>query len=87
MSDDMRERPVYIPFLLILVIFFSAPARADSGKELFEKECTGCHACFKNCPVKAISGTAKAVHHIDQKICIKCGMCYEVCKFNAIFKG
>lgn len=52
-----------------------------------EKECTGCHACFKNCPVKAISGTAKAVHHIDQKICIKCGMCYEVCKFNAIFKG
>ncbi len=52
-----------------------------------EKECTGCHACFRNCPVKAISGTAKAVHHIDQKICIKCGMCYEVCKFNAIFKG
>ena len=43
MSDDMRERPVYIPFLLILVIFFSAPARADSGKELFEKECAGCH--------------------------------------------
>lgn len=52
-----------------------------------EKACTGCHVCFKNCPVKAISGTAKAVHHIDQKICIKCGMCYEVCKFNAIFKG
>ncbi|MBM2833609.1 MAG: nuoF 3 [Candidatus Brocadiaceae bacterium] len=52
-----------------------------------EKDCTGCHACFKNCPVKAISGTAKAVHHIDQKICIKCGMCYEVCKFHAIFKG
>jgi len=43
MSDDMRERPVCIPFLLILVIFFSAPARADSGKELFEKECAGCH--------------------------------------------
>jgi mono/diheme cytochrome c family protein len=43
MSDDMRERPVYFPFLLILVIFLSTPARADSGKELFEKECAGCH--------------------------------------------
>ena len=43
MSDDMRKRPGCFPFLLILVIFFSAPARADSGKELFEKECTGCH--------------------------------------------
>ena len=43
MSDDMRERPGYFPLLLILVIFFSAPAWADSGKELFEKECSGCH--------------------------------------------
>jgi len=39
----MRERPVYFPLLLILVIFFSAPAWADSGRELFEKECAGCH--------------------------------------------
>jgi mono/diheme cytochrome c family protein len=43
MSDDMRKRPGYFPLLLILVIFLSAPARADSGKELFEKECAGCH--------------------------------------------
>ncbi len=43
MSDDMRKRPDYILLLLILVIFFSAPAWADSGKELFEKECAGCH--------------------------------------------
>ncbi|HLN91899.1 MAG TPA: c-type cytochrome [Patescibacteria group bacterium] len=39
----MRERPGYFRLLLILVIFFSAPAWADSGKELFEKECSGCH--------------------------------------------
>jgi len=43
MSDDLRGRPGCIPILLILVIFFSVPARADSGKELFEKECAGCH--------------------------------------------
>ena len=39
----MRERPGYIPLLLILVMFFPAPAWADSGKEKFEKECSGCH--------------------------------------------
>jgi mono/diheme cytochrome c family protein len=43
MSDDMRERPVCYPLLLILAIFLSAPAWADSGEELFEKECAGCH--------------------------------------------
>jgi NADH-quinone oxidoreductase subunit F len=66
--------------------------RAGVCKELIdfsviEKACTGCHLCYKNCPVNAISGTPKEKHHIDQKICIKCGMCYEVCKYHAIFKG
>ncbi len=66
--------------------------RAGVCKELInfsviEKACTGCHLCYKNCPVDAISGTPKEKHLIDQKICIKCGMCYEVCKFHAIFKG
>jgi NADH-quinone oxidoreductase subunit F len=66
--------------------------RAGVCKELIdfsviEKACTGCHLCYKNCPVNAISGTPKEKHRIDQKICIKCGMCYEVCKYHAIFKG
>jgi mono/diheme cytochrome c family protein len=39
----MSDRPGPFPLLLILVILFSAPAWADSGKELFEKECSGCH--------------------------------------------
>ena len=39
----MRARPGSFALLLILVIFFSAPAWPDSGKELFEKECAGCH--------------------------------------------
>ena len=39
----MRERPGRFPLLLILVIFFAGPAWADTGKELFEKECSGCH--------------------------------------------
>ena len=43
MSDAVRERPVYIPLLLILSIFLFSPAWADSGKEFFEKECSSCH--------------------------------------------
>ena len=39
----MKDRPGYFPLLFLLVIFFSAPAWADSGRELFEKECSGCH--------------------------------------------
>lgn len=43
MSDAVRERPGSIPLLLVLSIFLVSPAWADSGKEFFEKECSGCH--------------------------------------------
>ena len=46
--------------------------------------CTGCHVCAVNCPVNAISGNVKEMHSIDPDVCIKCGICYEVCKFNAV---
>lgn len=54
--------------------------------EILADKCTGCHICFKACPVSAISGTPKELHKIDQDLCIKCGMCLDKCpvKFNAI---
>jgi len=48
--------------------------------------CKGCTLCTKKCPVNAISGSVKNVHIIDKAKCIKCGVCIESCKFNAIIK-
>jgi NADH-quinone oxidoreductase subunit F len=46
--------------------------------------CTGCLACVRECPVGAISGVKKEAQEIDQEICIKCGLCYETCQFDAV---
>ena len=49
-----------------------------------EDKCRGCTLCSRNCPVKAISGETKKPHTIDTSICIKCGKCKSVCKFDAV---
>jgi len=48
--------------------------------------CVGCTLCARSCPVNCISGERKARHLIDQSRCIKCGVCYNSCKFHAIEK-
>jgi NADP-reducing hydrogenase subunit HndC len=44
----------------------------------------GCDRCRKECPSDAIIGEPKQAHRIIQDKCIKCGACYDVCKFNSI---
>ncbi|HXF04538.1 MAG TPA: NADH-quinone oxidoreductase subunit NuoF [Blastocatellia bacterium] len=48
------------------------------------EKCTGCLACIPSCPAGAIAGELKQPHVIDQGKCIKCGICSEVCTFDAI---
>jgi NADH-quinone oxidoreductase subunit F len=46
--------------------------------------CTGCHVCARICPTQAATGEKKQVHTINQETCIKCGACFESCKFDAV---
>jgi len=53
---------------------------------ILPEKCTGCTLCAKNCPVDAIEGEPKGIHVIDNSKCVKCGKCYTVCKFDAVYK-
>jgi len=46
--------------------------------------CTGCTLCAKKCPQECISGERKQTHIIDETKCIRCGVCKDVCNFDAV---
>ena len=63
------------------------PAKKCKALVLYEispEKCIGCTACARNCPAECISGSRKLPHLIDQARCIKCGRCFEVCRFDAV---
>jgi len=51
------------------------------------ESCTGCGACARVCPEKAITGEKKKPHAINQEMCIKCRSCFERCKFGSVRTG
>ena len=67
----------------------SATAEFDGSEavKIHGDNCRGCTACARACPVGAIDGEVKKIHEIKQDECIRCGMCYDTCKFNAIYQG
>ncbi len=48
------------------------------------QDCTGCMVCLRACPENAISGKKNELHVIDSELCIRCGACKSVCKFDAL---
>lgn len=54
--------------------------------EISSEKCVGCTVCARNCPVTCISGQRRELHVIDQLRCIKCGRCFEVCRFDAVMR-
>ena len=51
---------------------------------VIDDQCNGCQLCRIKCPVEAIDGARKEIHKILQDKCIKCGTCFDACKFGAI---
>lgn len=50
------------------------------------ESCVGCTICAKKCPSNAILGHPKETHHIITDKCVRCGVCYDVCRFDAVKK-
>ena len=51
---------------------------------VIKKNCTACYQCVKACPTGAAAMVGKTAV-INDKLCIRCMCCHEVCRFNAIF--
>jgi NAD-dependent dihydropyrimidine dehydrogenase PreA subunit len=63
--------------------------RAGVCKDLFEyyiieELCNGCTLCKKRCPEEAITGEKKEPHAIDPARCVNCGICFSLCKQEAV---
>jgi NADP-reducing hydrogenase subunit HndC len=46
--------------------------------------CTGCMSCARQCPAQCITGKKKEPHVIDAGQCLRCGICKDTCKFDAV---
>jgi NADH:ubiquinone oxidoreductase subunit F (NADH-binding)/(2Fe-2S) ferredoxin len=47
-------------------------------------KCNGCMLCARECPQNAIEGEKKKPHTITADLCIKCGICKDVCNQDAV---
>ena len=47
-------------------------------------KCNGCMLCARECPQNAIEGEKKKPHKISSDLCIKCGICKDVCNQDAV---
>ncbi len=47
-------------------------------------KCKGCTLCARNCPARCITGETKQPHFINADQCLRCGVCVDTCRFDAV---
>ncbi len=63
------------------------PAKVCKGLitySIIPEKCNGCMVCLRECTSTAITGAKKELHYINEELCTRCGVCKEVCKFDAV---
>ncbi len=63
------------------------PGRRLQGADHLHGRCRQVHRLPRLCqgmPAGCDNGEKKEVHVIDQEKCIKCGLCRDLCKFDAV---
>jgi len=59
----------------------------NTEKPLQVQDCTGCKMCLKlGCPALSFDEENETVQ-VDQALCTGCGLCMNVCKFDALRKA
>lgn len=62
----------------------SLPYKPIETAMIREEDCIGCTKCIQACPVDAIVGSNKQMHHILQHECTGCMLCVEPCPVDCI---
>ena len=83
--QDIEDLCAHMKDSALCALGQSAPNPVLSTLRYFREEYEA-HVTEKRCPAGAITGAPRAIHTIDQNLCVKCGACMERCKFGAISK-
>lgn len=59
--------------------------RVYSKQPVISEECRKCGICVRSCPVKAITWQADGYPLINEKECIRCMCCHELCPHHAVY--
>ena len=87
-----KEGPSVIIAQRPCALFKRGNIKRNPAVKVDENKCEGCKACLKlNCPpiswkngVTKEGSKRKGVAYIDATLCNGCGLCTQICKFNAI---